>query len=39
MMFVKSSGVSRFSGVTLGSFSFMVRLIQFTSGGRGVFLA
>ena len=39
MMAMNSSCVRRFSGVTLGSFSFMVRLIQFTSEGRGVPLA
>ena len=38
-MAVISSCVSRFSGVTFGFFSFMARLIQFTSGGMGVPLA
>jgi len=36
MIAIKSSWVSRFSGVTLGFFSFMARLIQFTSIGMGV---
>jgi hypothetical protein len=36
---VISSWVSRFSGVTLGFFSFTVKLIQFTSWGMGVLLA
>ena len=38
-MAVISSWVSRFSGVTLGFFSFTVKLIQLTSGGMGVLLA
>ncbi|MCL2685873.1 MAG: hypothetical protein FWE73_05725 [Candidatus Bathyarchaeota archaeon] len=38
MILVKSSGVRRFSGVTRESFSFTVKLIQFTSGGMGVSL-
>ena len=34
-----SSWVSKFSGVTLGFFSFTAKLIQLTSGGMGVPLA
>ena len=38
-MEVISSWVSKFSGVTLGFFSFTVKLIQLTSWGMGVLLA